>query len=122
LGDFCFGYKDSIFESYFNRFNGYILAKEENKLKENFINRYKISKSFEDYHNDKLNKIIENKIIEKALSDVDLSKINKLRIAKEYSVIISLYEKRIDILKKLCLEDCYYFKLFYRQKHSSVFK
>ena len=78
--------------------------KRKNKLKENFINRYKISKSFEDYHNDKLNKIIENKIIEKALSDVDLSKINKLRIAKEYSVIISLYEKRIDILKKLCLD------------------
>lgn len=78
------------------------IIKRKGKLKRNYINRYK-SQTMEDYHNDNLNRIIENKIIEKALSDVDLSKINKLRIAKEYSEIISLYQKRIDILKKLCL-------------------
>ena len=69
------------------------IIKRKGKLKRNYINRYK-SQTMEDYHNDNLNRIIENKIIEKALSDVDLSKINKLRIAKEYSEIISLYHNK----------------------------
>jgi hypothetical protein len=76
------------------------IIKRKSKLRRNFIDRYKIINSYDDY----INKDSDNKIIEKALSDNDSLKIQKLRIAKEYSEIISIYDKRINQLKELCIE------------------
>lgn len=72
------------------------IRKRKFYLKRQFLNRYKLS-NYESYDRDE-------KIIERALSDVDLSKIGKLRKAKKYSEIVSIYNKRIDILKNLCVD------------------
>jgi hypothetical protein len=75
------------------------IKKRRSIIKRDYDNRFKLKKTYEDY-----SRSLEtyNSITEMALSPLDISNMEKLRLAKKYSDIIKKYEEAINNLKDIC--------------------
>jgi hypothetical protein len=105
------------------------ILKHRSKLKKEYINRFKLKKSFEEYSQFINSESVDNSITEMALSPLDISNMEKLRLAKRHSDIIIQYKESIDLLKDICIKLDYddikwkfvgYYEVYFTKQISKI--